>query len=498
MPVARQPLAAVLTGLALAFSGQPASAAPGDVLFFDNFDGGAGCDTLGPDWTASNSTRAGTSIQTSRSGACSMFTRHNAVSVTSRVIDLSAAQGVDLALWIRQGSDAFSEDVDNNEDLALEYLSSTGNWTTLQTYFGSGANGQILTYDAPLPLNALHAGFRVRLRQLTGSGSDFDYWHIDDVTLTETGPPPDPPPSGLGINQCEYFEDGFGNWTASNTTRAGINGDTASSPSSAAFVRHGNVTVTSDPFDARGLETLEIWVRRGSDTFSEDPDGGENLTLQYLDANGRWVTLESFNGGGTPGQVFDRSYTIPANAGHTGFRVRYNLSAGSGAPFDYWHLDDLCLVGGSPNLDVNKSVSIEQDPVNDTNAPKSIPGAWAHYRITVTNTGAGMVDAGTIEIADAIGAQTTLFTGDLDGNGSPFRFIDGTGADASGLSLNFTGLASTSDGVVFRDASDNSITPGGGFDTAVRAFELTFDGAMNAAIGGATPTFSIEYRVRVD
>lgn len=491
---------------ACAFSALPALAAPGDILLQDNFDDGAGCSALAPLWTTSDTNLGGVSTQTSNSGSCSAFTRGDVVTLTGPVIDLSSAIGATLTAWLRQGLDSFSEDVDAGEDFVFEYLDNASNWVAIETLLGAGTNGEVTAVSLDLPIGAFHSAFQLRFRQTGGSGGPpsnggigYDYWHIDDVLLIETGTaPPAELPSGIGVGLCERFESGFGNWSASNGTRAGINGDTFQSSSNSMFLRHDTVTATSLAFDATELADIEVWIRRGADSFSENPDGSENLSFQYLNASSNWVTLETFVGNGTPGEIFDRSYTMPASAFHTNFQVRFSYNGASGSDFDYWHVDDLCFTRANPDFVVNKSVSIEQDPINGTANPLGIPGAWAIYAIQVTNTGRGSADAGTIAIGDDIDTKTSLFTGDFDGLGSPFEFVDGTGGTASGLSLNFGSVSDASDGVTFLNGVGGSITPNGGFDPGVGGFQLQFDGAMNAASGGSNPTFTIRYRVQVE
>lgn len=481
-------------------------AAPGDTLLQDDFDNGAGCAALAPTWTVSDTNLADTSTQTSQSGSCSAFTRGGVVTITGPVIDLSAAIGATLTAWLRQGLDTFSEDVDAGEDFVFEYFDATSNWVAIETLAGAGTNGEVTNVSLDLPAGAFHAGFQLRFRQTGGSGGPpanggigYDYWHIDDVLLVETGTaPPAELPSGMGVGLCERFESGFGNWTSSNATRAGVNGDTFQSSANSMFLRHDTVTSTSIAFDSSELAEIEVWVRRGSDTFSENPDNGENLTLQYLNASSIWTTLETFPGSGTQGEIFTRTYVMPESALHTNFRVRANLNGASGSDFDYWHIDDFCFNRAQPDFVVAKSVEIERDPINDDINPLGIPGAWAIYSIQVTNSGRGSADTGTIAIGDAIDSQTSLFTGNFDGTGAPFEFVDGSGADSSGLSLNFTTLADVSDGVTFRNGSGTSITPNGNFDPAVARFDLQFDGAMAGAVGGANPNFTIRYRVLIE
>jgi len=481
-------------------------AAPGDILLQDNFDDGAGCSTLAPTWTVSDSNLAATSIQTSQSGSCSAFTRGGVVTITGPVIDLSGAIGATLTAWLRQGLDSFSEDIDAGEDFVFEYLDASSIWVPIETLLGAGPNGEVTNVSLDLPAGALHSGFQLRFRQTGGSGGPpanggigFDYWHIDDVLLLETGTAPPPElPSGLGVGLCERFESGFGNWTTTNATRSGVNSDTFQSASNSMFLRHNTVTSTSIAFDSADLGEIEVWVRRGSDAFSENPDNGENLTLQYLNASNVWTSLETFLGNGAQGEIFTRTYAMPESALHANFQVRASLNGASGSDFDYWHVDDICFNRAQPDFTVAKSVEIERDPINDETNPLGIPGAWAIYAIQVTNSGRGSADAGTIAIGDVIDPQTSLFTGNFNGTGSPFEFVDGTGANSSGLSLNFTTLGDASDGVTFQNGSGTIITPNGDFDPAVARFDLQFDGAMAGAVGGANPSFTIRYRVLIE
>ncbi len=492
---------------ACAFCACPAYAAPGDILLEDDFDAETGgCDTLSPLWTISDSNLSGISTQTANSGPCSAFTRGDIVTITGPVIDLSSAVGATLTAWLRQGLDSFSEDVDAEEDFVFEYLDATSNWVAIETLLGSDTNGGITNVSLDLPIGALHSGFQLRFRQTGGSGGPpanggigYDYWHIDDVLLVETGtPPPAELPSGIGVGLCERFESGFGNWTTTNSTRAGVNGDTFQSASNSMFIRHNTVTVTSLAFDAAELADIEVWIRRGSDLFSENPDSGENLSFQYLNNSNSWVTLETFTGSGAQGEIFDRTYTMPSDALHPNFRVRFNYPGASGSDFDYWHIDDLCFTRANPDFTVTKFVTIDWDPINEFTNPLGIPGAWATYSIEVTNTGRGSADSGTVAIGDAIDDKISLFTGDFDGSGSPFEFTDGTGATASGLSLDFSTLSDASDGVTFLNGVGSSFTPNGDFDPAVGGFQLQFNGAMNGSSGGADPTFTIRYRALIE
>jgi len=327
-----------------------AQAAPGDILFSDDFESGS----LVANWTENNSGGgdAGISTATANSGTQSMFTRWDVVSVTSNAINTTVPAAT-LTVWVRRGADSFSEDPEaNDEDLVIEYMNDVGGWTQLENFPGGGPPGETLTATYTLPTAARHANFQIRIRQTGGDGGapanggvGWDYWHIDDVIVTEISPPI----PGTGF--CDDFESGLANWTLSSSSRAGIGSQTSSSPTRSLYTRHGPVTASSTLVDMSAVSTglVSAWIRRGSDSFSEDPDNGEDLAVEYMNNVGAWVLLETFSGSGSSGQIFTRSYTVPANGLHSNFQLRFRQTAGSGPDYDYWHMDDVCITpGGTP------------------------------------------------------------------------------------------------------------------------------------------------------
>ena len=163
-------------------------AAPGDVLFSDGFEDGL----LSP-WTTSNGARAGVSGLPgfAAGGAFGAYTRWDTVTVTGPTFP-AAVPDARLDVWVRRGADAFSEDPDNNENLLLQYRRSDGTWATLRTFTGGGTPGEIFNGSFGLPADALHASLALRFTQAQGNGADFDYWHFDDIVVTEVGAVPPP------------------------------------------------------------------------------------------------------------------------------------------------------------------------------------------------------------------------------------------------------------------------------------------------------------------
>ncbi len=326
---------------------QPVFAAPGDILFSDDFER----NNLNPTWTRSNNQNAGIGTYTANSGTRSLYTRWGAVAVTSNAIDLSAVPAAELSMWIRIGDDVnfnFSEWPDSaGEDLLIQYLDSASGWVTLETFIGGAYTaGAIYNRTYTLPTTAMHANFQIRVSQNGGSGNDFDYYHVDDVVLTEVTPPPP-----VAFGSCDDFENGLSNWTITpngGVAAIAVGVDTVNSPTHALYLANGRVYVTSTIIDTSAATSpyLTLWVRRGQDNldgYSEYPETGEDLQIQYLDSGNNWVLLDTIPGGGTAGEILNLSYALPANAIHANFRVRLYQTNGSGVGWDYWHVDDVCV-----------------------------------------------------------------------------------------------------------------------------------------------------------
>jgi len=465
-------------------------AAPGDILFSDNFN-----DVPLAPWTTTDATRSGilNGPQVRNSPPRGAFTRHGVVSVTSPAFS-AAVPAARLEIWVRRGSDSFSEDTDPTDNLALEYQRADFSWGTLNTYLGSGTNGQIYNDSYLLPADALHGALALRLRQTNGSGVDFDYWHFDDVVVTEIAVPPP-----LAVGTCDDFETGQANWTVNPTTGfAGISSATSSSPVNSLYLNGGVVNVDSVVVDTSAVwfSDLTVWIRRGSDAFSEYPDPGENLVIEYLNDVGVWVGLETFTGGGLEGAIFTRAYDLPAGGRHANFQLRFRMTGGSGAPWDFWHVDDVCFEQNIvPSLLVSKIAQTISDPVNGGTNPKAIPGAIVEYTLGVSNQGLGSVDADSMVITDPLPADTALFV-DIS-VGDPIVFIDGT--TPSGLTYTYATDVTFSSQVGGGPPYNHPPSPDGqGFDPAITGYRINLGGAMNPTVGSNTPSFNIRLQVRIE
>lgn len=480
---------------ALLIAGLPylAMAAPGDILFSDDFEDG----TLA-NWTTSNGTISGVSNSAgfAGSGAFGAFTRNLAVTVTSPSFNATVPEAR-LRLWIRRGSDAFSEDTDPGEDFVLEYQRSDSSWGPLNTFLGGGTNGQIYDVSIVLPADARHANLAIRLRQTGGSGFDFDYWHFDNVIVDEIAVA-----AALDVGTCDFFEGGLGsNWTINPTSGfAGINATTALSPSNSMFLNGGIVNVESVVVDTTDItfSDLSMWIRRGADAFSEDPDFAEDLVVEYLDDVSTWVALETFSGSGSGGQIFVRSYTLPAAGRHANLQIRFRMTGGSGAPWDYWHIDDVCFEQNpDPILQVSKVSTVLFDPINGNSDPKAIPGAFVQYTVNVINQGIGAVDANSIDITDPVPENTALFVSTASGD--PIVFVEGTPPSGLGILYDYAVDVSFSNQVgggapfIYIPVPDIQ-----GFDPLVTGYRIELTGSMNGSSVAGDPSFDIVFRVRIE
>ena len=468
-----------------------AFAIPGDVLFSDNFERA----NLAP-WTTTNGARAGilAGASVSNSPTRGAFTRRNTVTVTSPTI-AAAVPAATVSIWVRRGSDAFSENPDSGEDFFVEYQRADGTWGQLMSYPGSDAPGQIFTDTFVLPPDGLHGSLALRVRQSAGSNGNFDWWHFDDVVVTEIAPPA----ATLALGVCDDFEGGFGsNWTITATSGiAGVSDMTSQSPNFSMTTNAGVVDVTSIAVDTSdpSFGDLSMWIRRGSDAFSEFPDATENFVVEYLNDVGAWVILETFTGGGAAGQIFLRNYPIPVAGRHANFQLRFRQTGGSGPQWDFWHVDDVCFNQQAlPDLLVTKSVQTLSDPINGTSNPKAIPGAVVQYTVSVSNQGAGGVDAGTMVVTDVVPNDGALFVDTTAGD--PIAFSDGP--VASGLSYTYASDVSFSNQVGGGPPYTYTPVPDAdGYDSAITGFRIGPSGPVNPASAGNTPSFSFLMTVRV-
>ncbi len=168
--------------------------------------------------------------------------------------------------------------------------------------------------------------------------------------------------TSLGTWYFNDFESGvFGqgvtpnlDWTTDDVARAGVNDMTSWSGTYSMYTRGGPVAITSCMMHMDGIQTgiVSCIIQRGDDGFSEDPDAGEDLVIEYKrEGVDLWGQLGSFPGDGTPGEIFRPLYVLPQNALHPRFQLRFRQTGGDEPTGDYWHIDDVYI--GPPTSNVN-------------------------------------------------------------------------------------------------------------------------------------------------
>jgi len=133
------------------------------------------------------------------------------------------------------------------------------------------------------------------------------------------------------------------NWSSTDLALAGVSDQTAGSGAYSMFISGGYVEVKSYYIDLSGLTSVElrVWIQRGDDSFSEDPDFGDDLEIWYEDANHDWQKLDTLYGEGAPGETYGLVYSLPTNALHSMFRIKFVQIDGDGPGTDYWRIDNV-------------------------------------------------------------------------------------------------------------------------------------------------------------
>jgi uncharacterized repeat protein (TIGR01451 family) len=264
-----------------------------------------------------------------------------------------------------------------------------------------------------------------------------------------------------------------------STWNAAFNGGTAQNtfaPGDAVFVR----ALISDPFGSFDISSARITVL--------DPANNVVVNDQPMTAQGAPATCNSTSAATC---LFQYPMTLSGTAAEGPWTVQITGFEGVEGVQDIG-VGSFQVAIPRPTLTVVKTSSVLSDPVNLAVNPRRIPGAVVRYDVTVTNSGPGVVDAGTLVLTDAVPANSSLY---VLAAGNPVAFING--ATTSGLSFDYaTHVTYSSTG----PAGPWNYTPSpdaGGFDPAVRAVRIAPGGSMNAASGG-NPSFTLQFRVRID
>jgi hypothetical protein len=229
---------------------------------------------------------------------------------TSPAVNLAGLNSIPLHAWILQGSFSCGEEADSNENLRVQYKTTSGTWTTHHTWQGSTSGGTVEQYMTTLPAAALHASTQIRFEQTSGSGTCCDYWFIDDVHLAL---PPSAdwtsPSIGFGANNFQTVN--AGPWAplyldATVPSGAGLNWtvlDATTGQAIEGFHGTGSGWIPTNGLDWNQHTSIKVLLY-----FEPAPDG-------------RMATVHSISGDGLMAAQFDENpigngWVLTGNAYH--------------------------------------------------------------------------------------------------------------------------------------------------------------------------------------
>lgn len=155
--------------------------------------------------------------------------------------------------------------------------------------------------------------------------------------------------SGPLLGTYDLRHDKFG-----PNSSAGLDGDVSNSGCCAAFKGAtdddgAGALHKDDPINTSGQKTVRVslWVQEGAtDVDGPDANDDEDLLVEYLAADGTWVTAERIEAKQADGPVTARNVTVEVSdsrAMHGGFELR--LRQPSTTFTDRWYVDDLVVEG---------------------------------------------------------------------------------------------------------------------------------------------------------
>ncbi len=257
-------------------------------------------------------------------------------------------------------------------------------------------------------------------------------------------------------------------------------------PNAAMFIR----AQVSDPFGAFDISGANITII--------DPSGVTQVNNQPMTA--QLIAPSTCTSTAAASCIFQFPYTVPNTASATspllgGWTVRVVANEGVEGTVTDLGVGNFTVVFPQPTVTMVKTSTVLSDPFNNATNPKRIPNAVVRYDISLTNSGPGTVDAGTLTITDPVPANSSMYVATTSGD--PVEFINGAGPAISGLTYSYATSVSYSSTGAAGPWGYTPVPDVNGFDPAVRAVRVIPAGTMNAA-GSGNPTFTVRFRVRIN
>jgi len=265
------------------------------------------------------------------------------------------------------------------------------------------------------------------------------------------------------------------------TWSAAFNGGSAQStfyPSANVFVR----AQVSDPFGSFDIGNVFVSVI--------DSAGATIVNNQQMAEQGAPATCDSTSAASC---ILQYQFALPASPALGGWTIRVTANEGTENTVFDLGVGNFTVVIPQPSITVLKTSSVFSAPY--AGPPKRIPQSVVQYDITVTNSGPGTVDSNTLIITDPIPTDSAMYVSTTPSN--PVVFVNGSGSNASGLTFTYGTSVSYSTTGASGPWGYAPQPDANGFDPAVRAVRIIPAGVMSAA-GAGNPTFTIQFRVRIN
>ncbi len=287
------------------------------------------------------------------------------------------------------------------------------------------------------------------------------------------------PYNGAGYSRVDLNSATVINVNSVQTWNAAFNGGALQGtfyPGASVFVR----AAISDPFGSFDISSARITII--------DPANVTQVNDQPMIAQGAPATCNSTSAAVC---VFQYQFTVPASPSLGNWTIRVIGNEGVEGVTDLG-LGTFVVAIPQPSLTILKTSTVLSDPVSGSN-PKRIPLAVVRYDVSVTNTGPGTVDSGTLVITDPVPAAASMYVATTSGD--PVVFLNG--ATASGLTYNYAANVTYSSVGASGPWTHSPVPDANGFDAAVRAVRIAPTGVMSAA-GSGNPSFTIQFRIRIN
>jgi hypothetical protein len=289
---------------------------------------------------------------------------------------------------------------ENGEDLFVDYFNADGEWINLLALPGSGPVTTGFGVESViLPPKAYHSSFRFRFRNIASVGP-FDDWYIDDLRLFEVTRGRIPFVEKFPLSTLDADK-----WPTSTGVRLDTLGRNEPSLPFGANLQ-GVGMLQTQPLDLSRESAVAVRYYFQQGGFGDEPEAGDDLFVEFLDARGTWQLLAQHLGvdGGLPN--FTRGeMMLLRNSGayHRDFRLRFRTVGDPG--FDDWFIDDVSIeVFSPPEIEVTPLALAAKifagDSVTKTFAINNAGPGELFYRLRVAPPAslpkAGLVAAGSL------------------------------------------------------------------------------------------------------